>query len=336
MYPAEVLFIMRTSTARASRFLGSSVVLLALLGASGCGAAGQMTREVAPAAIDSGLRAMDDPANKDRMAHMVGSPQVKNVEAELIAGVLDGSLAALGDEERIARVNSISARYAKGMFQTFSKEVAPQIGPMIGPMVADVTRNAVQSAMSAAMNPATQREMSTAISTAMTHDLGPAIQKVLSDNLAPGIAAALQNEEVKRALGDTAHLLGREMVLGVNEGMMKAQEQRGKGESSMLGSLGNLASKGASIATAVTWVLAALVLVLGGLLIKLLMQARKYRSESEEKQAETRLMTEARLASEGKPWSGELIAALENRFHATDRAAPSRRSDVDHPSHPGH
>jgi hypothetical protein len=76
--------------------------------------------------------------------------------------------------------------------------------------------------------------------------------------------------------------------------------------------------------------------VLGGLLVKLLMQAKKYKNESEESAAETRLMTEARKASEGKPWSAELIAALEDRFHTTDRRTSPRDRGPDHGSHVGH
>jgi hypothetical protein len=312
---------MNQPIARASRLLGSSAVLVVLLGASGCGLPSQMTREVTPAAIDSGLKAMDDPNNKQRMVHMVGSPEMQDMQKELMAGVVDNSLATLSDEDRQKRISALSARYASMMMQGFSRDVMPQISPA----VMEMTRGAVRGAMTEAFKPENTQGMSTALSSAMTHDLGPAIQKVLSENLAPGIAAALQNEEVKRALGDTAHLLGREMVLGVNEGMMKAQEARG-GEGNMLGSLGKLADKGANIATGITWVLAALVVVLGGLLVKLLMQARKFRSESEEKKAETRLMTEARKASEGKPWSAELIAALEDRFHTTDHPVPPRVS----------
>ncbi len=287
-----------------------------------------MTREVTPAAVDSGLRAMDDPANKQRMAHLLASPEMADAEKALVAGVLDSSLSTLGDEARQKRIGEISSRYAAMMLQGFSHDVMPQLSPAVMAM----TRGAVKGAMSEALSPENQQEISKTMSGAMTRDLGPAIQKVLSDNLAPGIAAALQNEEVKRALGDTAHLLGREMVLGVNEGMMKAQEMRG-GDSSMLGSLGKLADKGANIATGITWVLAALVVVLGGVLVKLLMQARKFKSESEEKKAETRLMTEARKASEGKPWSAELIAALEDRFHANERSAPPRPNSIDRASH---
>lgn len=321
---------MHHSTARASRLLGSSAVLVLLLGASGCGVPAKVTRDITPAAVDSGLKAMDDPATKKRMEHMLASPEMQDVEKALVAGVVDNSISALSDEERANRITALTSRYANVMLAGFSREVMPQISPA----VMEMTRGAVKGAMSEALKPEYQQELTTAVSGAMTKDLGPALQKVISENLAPGIAAALQKEEVKRALGDTAHLLGREMVLGVNEGMMKAQEIRGSGEGSMLGSLGILANKGASIATAITWVLAALVVVLGGLLVKLLMQAKKYKSESEENKAETRLMTEARRASEGKPWSGELIAALEDRFHTTDRSSqPGRRGPDSHVGH---
>ncbi len=288
-----------------------------------------MTRDITPAAVDSGLKAMDDPANKKRMAQMLASPEMKDVEKELVAGVVDSSISALSDEDRAKRIAALSSRYANVMLQGFSRDVMPQISPA----VMEMTRGAVKGAMSEALKPENQEGVTSAVSTAMTRDLGPALQKVISDNLAVGIAAALQKEEVKLALGETAHLLGREMVLGVNEGMMKAQEIRGgKGESSMLGSLGVLASKGASIATWITLVLAALVVVLGGLLVKLLMQAKKYKNESDESVAETRLMTEARKASEGKPWSAELITALEDRFHTTDRSTKGGP----HGSHAGH
>lgn len=264
---------------------------------------------------------------------MLASAEMKDVEKELVAGVVDSSISALSDEDRAKRIAALSSRYASVMLQGFSRDVMPQISPA----VMEMTRGAVKGAMSEALKPENQEGVTSAVSTAMTRDLGPALQKVISDNLAVGIAAALQKEEVKRALGETAHLLGREMVLGVNEGMMKAQEIRGdKGESSMLGSLGRLASKGASIATWITLVLAALVVVLGGLLVKLLMQAKKYKNESDESVAETRLMTEARKASEGKPWSAELIAALEDRFHTTDRSTKGGLQGPDRSSHVGH
>ena len=164
-------------------------------------------REATPVAIEAGLRAMNDPANQQRIHQMVSSPEIKAVERELRSGMDDGSLAALSDTDRAERIGALTSRYATGMLQGFSRDVAPQIGPA----VSEVMRTAVRGAMSEAMKPENQIGLSTAISGAMTRDLGPALQKVISDNLAVGIADALQKDEVKRALGETAHLLGREM-----------------------------------------------------------------------------------------------------------------------------
>lgn len=291
----------------------------------------RIPREATPVAIEAGLRAMNDPANQQRIQQMVSSPEMKAVERELMSGMVDGSLAALNDTDRAKRIGLLTSRYATGMLQGFSRDVAPRVGPAVSEMM----RSAVRGAMSEAMKPENQIGLTTAISSAMTRDLGPALQKVLSDNLAVGIAEALQKDEVKRALGETAHLLGREMVLGVNEGMTQIQQAKAKGEPSALGGLEILASKGSNIASGITWVLVAVVLVLGGLLAKLLMQARKYRSESEEQVAGTRLLTEARKASEGKPWSGELIAALESQFPVADRASRARRRGADRTSSVG-
>ena len=283
----------------------------------------EIPRDATPVAIEAALRAMNDPANQQRIQQMVASPEMKAVERDLVSGMVDGSLAALSDGDRADRIGALTSRYATGMLQGFTRDVAPQIGPA----VSAVMRSAARSAMAEAMKPENQVGVSNAvagaISTAMTRDVGPALQKVISDNLAPGIAAALEKDEVKRALGETAHLLGREIVL---------QEAKAKGEPSMLGSLGSLASKGSNIASVITWVLAAVVLVLGALVVKLLMQARRYRSESDEQIAATRLLTEARKASEGKPWSAELLAAIESRIPPSERGGRARRRHADRSS----
>lgn len=292
----------------------------------------EIPRDATPVAIEAALRAMNDPANQQRIQQMVASPEMKAVERDLVSGMVDGSLAALSDGDRADRIGALTSRYATGMLQGFTRDVAPQIGPA----VSAVMRSAARSAMAEAMKPENQVGVSNAvagaISTALTRDVGPALQKVISDNLAPGIAAALEKDEVKRALGETAHLLGREIVLGVNEGMTQIQEAKAKGEPSMLGSLGSLASKGSNIASVITWVLAAVVLVLGALVVKLLMQARRYRSESDEQIAATRLLTEARKASEGKPWSAELLAAIESRIPPSERGGRARRRHADRSS----
>ncbi|MEP7122555.1 MAG: hypothetical protein ABJE95_16655 [Byssovorax sp.] len=333
--PCSPVGVMGFRGALHSRLVRIFAVISLAVGTSGCLVATRVAsldmeipRDATPIAIEAALRAMNDPANQKRIQQMVATPEMKAVERELVSGMVDGSLAALSDGDRADRIGALTSRYATGMLQGFTREVAPQIGPA----VSEVMRSAVRSAMSEAMKPENQvgvsNAFSGAMSTAMTRDLGPALQKVISDNVAPGIAAALEKDEVKRALGETAHLLGREIVLGVNEGMTEIQAAKAKGEPSALGSLESLASlakKGSNIATGLTWVLVAVVLLLGALVAKLLMQARRYRSESAEQVAATRLMTEARRASEGKPWSSELLAALENGLPKAELGGRSRR-----------
>jgi len=293
-----------------------TIALSLLLASSACAIPTKVTgvnpdiaRETVPIAIQSGLAAMDDPENKARMAALMSSPEMKQIEQELVSGVVDGSLAALSDESRLARIGELSSKYAGAMVAGIMRDVGPEIGPMVG----SVMRNAVAGAMRQALAP----ENTQAIATAMTRDLGPAFQKVLAENLAPGIAAALQDEQVRLALGETARVLGRQVVLGVNDGMAEIQANAPKGgEPSTLESLGTLAEKSGDMASLGMWALGALVVVMAALLVKLLMQAKKYKSEVEEREAATRLMTEARRASEGKPWSEELLGALEQQLRS--------------------
>jgi hypothetical protein len=250
-------------------------------------------RDATPVVVEAGLDAMNDPANQRRLRALAESPETKAAERELVAGILDGSLAALDDPERAERIGALTSRYASVIIRSMSKDVASDLGPALSA----VTRSAVKGAVTEATAPENQRRVAAAISDATTQELGPAMQKVIADNVGPGIAAALQDEQFQRALGETARRIGREVVLGGNEAMAEIEANKAGREQTTLGSIGELAEKGSSIASGVTWVLAAIVVVLGGLLAKLLMQARKLKSQSEEQTAATRLL-ETRIASE--------------------------------------
>ncbi len=71
---------------------------------------------------------------------------------------------------------------------------------------------------------------------------------------------------------------------------------------------------------AATWGLAALALLLAGWVVRLRRQARRDRAERERRAETTRGLTAAIRAAEGKPWSGELLAALEDRFRNDEEA----------------
>jgi len=305
----------------------------------------EIPRQATPVALDAGLRALDDPETKRRMEHMLASPEMKSIQRELLAGMVDGSLAALSEKDRADRIGALASQYTVGVLHGISREIAPELAPA----ASEAMRSAMKGAMGEALSTENQREVQRFVGSlaqasmqpltkslseanlagsaadALVKDFGPAFQKVLRDNMGPGLAEVLKDESVRRELGATAHILGREMVLGANEAFVQIQSSKPQGESSLAGRISTLASKGAKLADTMTWVFIAIVVVLGAWIIKLLMQARRYRQESEQRAAATRLLNEARKASEGKPWSAELLGALEGQLLAEEEELLRRR-----------
>jgi len=218
--------------------------------------------QVTPVVFDSGLRAMADPVNELRVQRMLASPEVKAIQRELVSGLLDGSLAALEEKQRGARIGELSGRYAVTMVRALSREVVP----------------AVKGAAAEALN-APSTGISPAIAGAMTGELGPALQKVLRDNLGPGLAEALGSEEVNRALGATARVMGREMVLGANEGLTTIHANKPNNGPTLLDSVSSLAAQGTSLAKVLAWLGGAAAVLLGIWVVRLLTQRRRYRRE---------------------------------------------------------
>jgi len=191
------------------------------------------------------------------------------------------------------------------------------MAPQVGSIASDAVRGALKGAMGEALDEENQRamqhfvgsiaqesvrpiakslsdvEISSAMANAMTKELGPALQKVLRDNFGPGLAEALNNEEAQRAIGATFHAMGREMVLGANEAFAQIRQGTTSTAPSVLDGVGDLANQGAKLANVLTWVLGAVVLLLAVWIGKLLAQAKRYCSESEQRAATTRFLTEA-------------------------------------------
>lgn len=322
---------------RISKLLPLFVSLILPLGTTGCleHIASVLPSISTPATISSGLKALDDPKNKARLEHILATPEIKVIQRELVADVLDGSLAALSERERVDRVGDLTARYAASIMRGLSKESAPQLAPatsaaMRGVMSATLSddnqrqmQHLVGALVQASMDPVVKSladaDLSGSTATAMTK-LGPVVQQVLRENLGPGLAQALSSDEVKHALGETAHVLGREMVLGANEGLARVQENKTVDDSSLLGSVSSLARQGATATRFAPWILTAVTFMLIAWVIRLLGQTRRYRTESEQRAETTRVLTEAIRAADGKPWSGELLTALEARFHNDEEA----------------
>src|SRR5262245_24693928 len=101
------------------RLLGFAAVTAMVAGAVGCGGLPTVPTKVAQrdmnipkeatgVAIESGVAKMDDPALEKRIQTMLARPEMRAVQHELVAGLVDGTLATMSDKERVDRIHKLA------------------------------------------------------------------------------------------------------------------------------------------------------------------------------------------------------------------------------------
>ncbi len=104
-----------------------------------------------------------------------------------------------------------------------------------------------------------------------------------------------------------------------------AQQRPPPATDSLLSRITGVAREGTRLFGSAAWVLIALVVLLFAWIVKLAMQTRRYRADASRRIATAQLLEEAARATEGKPWSGELIGALQDRVRAEEKALAELR-----------
>ena len=330
-------------------------LLLVICGTYGCAVPIRMAsinrdipKETMPLLVRAGLDSMSDPETQRRVQSLLADPQMHAISRELVAGLVDGTLATLNETERAERISALTTRAMTGMLRGVTRELSSG--------VAEVT----DSALAAAMTPAHRREIEALLgavvstifraaaqglqeaeigkhlATAMTEQLGPALKQTMRDDVAPGLAELLKNEELNKALGATARTLGREMVLGATEAL--AQTQQPKDDGSLLSRATELAHQGARLFGSAAWLLLVVIIALLLWTLKLRAQAKNYREEADRRAVNSHFLAEASKISQGKPWSDELISALQERIRAEEEAIAElrqvKRGASPHPGQP--
>jgi hypothetical protein len=299
----------------------------------------KIPRTTVPIAVAAGVDALDDPEIKRRIQRLMATPEMRRIEQELVAGMVDGTLAALSEEERAERFAALMKKAMTDILRGAVRELEPRM--------AEMTRGTINGALDAALDPGRQRaldslveglvkssirsaaaglheaEIGKNLASAITEQLGPALKQILREDLAPSLAELLNNEEFQRALGETARMLARETVLGVTEAL--AHTQKPKDDGSILARVTELIHQGARLFGSAAWVLLLVIVTLVIWTIKLLVQSRRYREESDRRAATARLLVEATQAAEGKSWSSELIGVLMERIRVEEEAIAKLR-----------
>jgi hypothetical protein len=294
----------------------------------------KIPQNATPVAIQAGIEKMDDPVTQRRIQAMMARPEMRAVQRELVAGLVDGTLATLSEKERVERIEALTDKAMAGVLRQASYQL---------PAVAEnASRHAVGGALDEALSPGRQEklqatmhtlvatgmksaaqglreaEIGKTLSREMTDELGPAFQKSVRESVAPGAAEVLKNEELRRELGATARVLGREMVLGATEAL---NQQKEPADGSLLARLSAVAGQGAKLFGSAAWLLLLVIVALIVWIVKLVMQARQYRADAERRAATARLLEEVAKASKGKPWSDELLETVRHSLHDAEQLA---------------
>jgi hypothetical protein len=281
-----------------------------------------MARDIAsaspPAAINSTLRALNDDENQRLMVQLMASPEMRDATRGLAGEIADGTLEALTEPERLARIEAMSTRYLESMTRALMRGMAQGMRRDMAPVLAQMMRETVASTMREALNENLQRDLERVaggVTRATVDSASRAMAEGISRDLVPSIRTALLNEQTASALGAASRSLAREVVLGSNDAMTQLQHQQERtGRPSFLSRISSLTEDGVTVMRLVAIVAGALALLLAAWVARLIFKGRRIQAESERNAASAVMFAEAIRAAEGKPWSNELTDLLHQRL----------------------
>lgn len=128
-----------------SRPLASTVALAAAL--SGCagglptkieGVDQQAVTESTGAAIEQTLDELQSPEQQRQIAEILASPAMQRAQAELVAGLVDGALDALSEDQRRARIRALADQIATAATAAMTEQLAKGIREDLAPVIAEL------------------------------------------------------------------------------------------------------------------------------------------------------------------------------------------------------
>lgn len=334
--------------------IGSFATLRAVVGAlaltlaaAGCGAAVRSASSEAatgavPAAANALLGVMDDEQARQRLAAALATPEMQRAMEELSGGLVKGVVMGLSSDEVDKYVDKLTRTFSRSLM----RELARGIDADLGPAMAGAIGRSIDSGLNSAMSPAHQRQMegfSRALVVSMMRSaaeelpqtMGPAMRTMMQRDLTPAMAEMLRSPEFTAALGDATHEIARQAVLGSNQGLAEAAEQRkhDKGDNP-LGLIGEFFAKR-------LWLL----VLLGAALVfsvpiwwlaRERQIARRYREDAQRRNARAAALLGAMEAAPDRAWSSKILVMLrEQLLEETTETKPSNNAKPPDVSHPG-
>ncbi|MBK8171897.1 MAG: hypothetical protein IPK60_16320 [Sandaracinaceae bacterium] len=302
-------------------------VCTALLGA-GCahqaGAIGaDIARQATPTAIESSLRSMDEEENQRRLAHILESPQIQIASERLVARVTDGTLNALSDEARAAKL----AEFAHAFAGEIGSEMREQMRVNITPEIVSMVGRTVDASISHALSEGNQdriaeavaniaRQSVSAVAAAFMEEVRPQIRAMLREDLMPAMRETLNDPQLQQAIGATTRTLTAQVVLGMQDAFeqIDVRHERGQGRDTILTELQEMAQSGTNMVRWAAIGLAGLAVLLIAWLLRTRAKANAAAKEADRREAALLVLAQAIKSTEGQPWSPELRSVLKEAF----------------------
>ena len=243
------------------------------------------TRTAAPVAVDETLKTFDDPATRQRVAHLMGTPEMQQAIGELGAAASQGAIEDATSTQTQERLSHLTTRLTEAFSRALAQGMAEQ-QQKLSDSVDTVAANATHAAMNTA-------------ATDMRESFGPAVRE--------SVVAALQSPDLRAALDETVSHATTSAAAALHGG--EAPERPLLQRLQNLVTFAWLLAVGCAIGVAVLFVHA-----LRG----------RWRAEARRRAVAEELVSNAIDASKGTPWSNELRNVLTKSLAdvvASDRAA---------------
>lgn len=300
------------------------LTLLLLVSGPGCaGTVHDVARGAIPGAMTGTLEGLNSRENQRLARQLLEDPEIRRTARTFAAEVLDDGLTVLSEPEREARIQQISAQYIAAMSRAITRSMATGLREDLGPAMTSMMRTAMRQTMRDALDENFQRNVQQVVGNITASTIASASRAMadsLTRDMAPALASTLTDPRLTAAMSQTTQGMGRDLVVGVNAGLLDVQRQQG--ERSFLSNLGVAAKEGVST---VRWVAiaglgASVLLTL--FVVFLLVRNRRAKADSERNAADAIMLAEAIRAAEGQPGSEQLIELVRKQLKHPEDSDP--------------
>ncbi|MDB4934012.1 MAG: hypothetical protein JWP87_984 [Labilithrix sp.] len=289
------------------------------VGAVACGPAVRSASEeavkgAAPAAAGASLGLLEDQRTRQRVADVLGTPEMQDAIQELSSGLSAGVVKGLASDEMTAHMTKLVEQFMRAFVNAFAQS-AGELGPSADALQARADRFASTLSASVTRSIATEipQSLAPALHKAIVDDLGPAMGEVMQKDMAPGFAAMMKSADVQSALAQTTREVARQAVLGSNEGLAELSEKKQRNEGgSPLGTIG-------AFFVTRTWlvvlIVAAVVFAIPILwLLRERRTATRYRQDAERRANRASALLAAIERSGDRGWSNNVLELLREQL----------------------